>query len=258
MTDKEITICGHGSGNPSLKNLNSYSTNRYNQLASNGKHKGIIEVRRLKALTDDKRPEFSAKYKTIIGRNFYNQNLRDYVYSPYKDGRYYSDCSSSGCATYRAIGYSVSNLNTAGIHTSKLFETVPVKIQNGHITNPEILKVGDAILFVGNDPERPLQIGHVEFVYAVPAVTVAPKEYTVGWNHDEHGWWYATSKTEYVKDRWVLINHHKYYFNANGYAVTGWQKIGDSWYFFENTPGHDYECALYLTDSDGRQKVGYF
>jgi hypothetical protein len=55
-----------------------------------------------------------------------------------------------------------------------LFETVPVKIKNGHITNPEILKVGDAILFVGTDPSRPKQIGHVEFIYTITSTANKP------------------------------------------------------------------------------------
>lgn len=70
-------------------------------------------------------------------------------------------------ATFKKIGYNVSLLNTAGIYNSNLFETVPVTIKNGHILNPEILKVGDCILFIGNDPSRPLQIGHVEYVYEI-------------------------------------------------------------------------------------------
>lgn len=170
ITEKDIIICGHGSGNPSTKNMYTYLESRYKSIAPNGKHKGVVAVRRLKALTDSGRKKFHDTYKTILGRNVYNQSLRSYVYSPYK-GKYYSDCSSSGCATFKKIGYNVSLLNTAGIYTSSLFETVPVKIKNGHITNPEILEVGDAILFVGNDPSRPLQVGHVEFVYEIKATT---------------------------------------------------------------------------------------
>ena len=170
VTEKDIIICGHGSGTPSTKNMYTYLESRYNSVASNGKRKGVVAVKRLKALTDSGRKKFHDTYKTIIGRNSYNQSLREYVYNPYK-GKYYSDCSSSGCATFKKIGYNVSLLNTAGIYTSSLFETIPVKIKNGHITNPEILKVGDAILFVGSDPNRPLQIGHVEFCYEINANT---------------------------------------------------------------------------------------
>ena len=166
VTENNITICGHGSGTPSLKNMNTYLTTRYNSKASNGVRKGIVKVMRLKALTDDNRKRFQTTYGTLLGRNSYSQSLRQYVYTPNK-GRYYSDCSSSGMATFNKLGYKVALLNTAGIYQSSLFEEVKVKIKNGHITNPEILKVGDCLLFKGSDPSRPLQIGHVEFVYQI-------------------------------------------------------------------------------------------
>ena len=164
MRESDIVICGHGSGTPSTKNMEAYLTSRYKQFADNGLRKGLVAVRRLKQMTDSGREKFYDFYKTILGRNIYSQNLRQFVYTPY-GGRYYSDCSSSICATYQQIGYSVSLLNTAGIYTSDLFEDVPVKIEEGHVKNPEVLRVGDCLLFRGNDPSRPLQIGHVEAVY---------------------------------------------------------------------------------------------
>ena len=175
VTEKDITLCGHGSGTPSLKNMYTYLSSRYKQLAKNDKHKGVVSVRRLKALNNSGRKKFASTYKTIIGRNIYNQNLRSWVYTKYKDGKYYSDCSSSGCATFKKIGYNVPLLNTAGIYTSSLFEEVPVKIKDGHITNPEILKIGDAVLFVGDDSSRPKQIGHVEYIYSISEETTTTK-----------------------------------------------------------------------------------
>ena len=171
ITEKDITICGHGSGRPSTKNLYTYTATRYAQKASNGKHKGIVAVRWLKGLTDKDRAKFHDTYKTILGRNYYSQSLRAYVYKPYTNGKYYSDCSSSGIATLAKMGVRFPYyLNTAGIYTNDdFFEDVPVKIKDGHITNPEVLEVADAILYIGNDPARPKQIGHVEWVYAVPA-----------------------------------------------------------------------------------------
>lgn len=171
ITDKDITICGHGSGTPSTKNLHTYSATRYKQLASNGKRKGVVAVRRFKGLDDKKRQKLHDTYKTILGRNRYSQSLRAYVYKPYSNGKYYSDCSSSGIATLEKIGFKFPwYLNTAGIYTNdEYFEDVDVVIKDGHIMNPEVLEVFDAILYVGNDSSRPNQIGHVEWVYAVPA-----------------------------------------------------------------------------------------
>lgn len=181
IKEKDIMICGHGSGSPSTKNMNTYLGYRYGQIATNGKHKGLVKVMRLKAMTDDKRIMFHDTYKTILGRNQYNQNLREYCYTMYK-GKFYSDCSSSGIKTYEKCGYKFPwILNTAGIYKSNLFEEVPVQIKDGHILNPEILKVGDALLFVGNDSSRPLQIGHVEYVYEMPnMVAVKPTKKTDG------------------------------------------------------------------------------
>lgn len=166
VTEKTITICGHGSGNPSTKNMYTYLSQRYSCVASNGVRGGVVCVLRLKALTDDGRKKFVDKYSTILGRNIYSQSLRSYVYKTY-NGKYYSDCSSSICATFAAIGYNVPLFNTAGMYYSSLFEKVPVKIVNGHITNPDILKVGDCLMFAGSDPSRPLQIGHVEAIYKI-------------------------------------------------------------------------------------------
>lgn len=168
ITEKDIKICGHGSGTPSVKNLYTYNSSQYSRYATNGVRKGLVCVRRLKAMTDENRVKFHDAYKTILGRNIYNQNLRQYVYTKNpSNGRYYSDCSSSIMATYKKIGYNVTLLNTAGIYSSDLFETVPVRIEAGHIKNPEILKVADCLLYKGNDSKRPLQIGHVEAVYEI-------------------------------------------------------------------------------------------
>lgn len=171
ITDKDITIAGHGSKRPSIKNLCTYSASRYSNKAKNGVHKGVVAVRRLKGITDANRKKFHDTYKSIVGRNYYSQSLRAFCFKKYKNGRYYSDCSSSGIESYKKIGYSFPWIfNTAAIYTEDdYFEDVPVKIEVGHIMNPEVLEVGDAILYIGNDPKRPKQIGHVEWVYTVPA-----------------------------------------------------------------------------------------
>ena len=173
--ERYFTICGHGYATPSLKRLDDYCTTRYNQIASNGKHKGVVCVRRHKMMVPDLEKKFKNNYETILGRNKYDQSRRSYVYNKAKDGYYYSDCSSSGMATMRdKCGLKIVDekgnswlLNTAAIYNSPSFETVPVEIIDGHIQNPEILNVGDCLLFVGSDPSRPLQIGHVEYIYKI-------------------------------------------------------------------------------------------
>lgn len=87
---------------------------------------------------------------------------------------------------------------------------------------------------------------------------VETPEYTLGWNHDENGWWYADTAHSYKKSAWAVINGHKYRFNQDGYALTDWHEIDGKWYYFEPRAGHPLECALYITDSDGAQSVGTF
>lgn len=251
MKESEIVICGHGSGTPSLKNMYTYLQDRYNQKANNGVRKGLVAVVRFRKFDDAGRKRFHDYYKSILGRNKYSQNLRIYVYHPYKDGKYYSDCSSSGIYTIKEEGYTVPNYNTEAMYKNAIrkdedryFDLVDVKIVNGHVMNPEVLKVGDALLFAGNDPKREKQIGHVEYVYELPNPT-----YDLGWHLDNVGWWYADTPTTYFKNCWQKINHHWYYFKESGYIATEWRKIDEKWYYFE--PSGDLMGALYH-ESDAR------
>lgn len=247
IREQDITIAGHGAGNPSTKNMYSYLESRYSQKAPNGLRKGLVAVRRRKDLDTAKRAAFREAYRSILGRNIYSQSLREYVFKPYK-GAYYSDCSSSGDACYTKAGAETPWLNTAGIYTSSLFETVPVIIEAGHVKNPEILRVGDALLFRGNDPDRPLQIGHVEYIYDTPA------ESSWHWVQDGAGWYYQDADGNNKKG-WEIIEQtdgggkHWYYFNSKGRAVTGVQIIDGARYYFQ--PDGPLECALCITDESG-------
>lgn len=168
MTEREITICGHGSGNPSLKNMYTYLQTRQST-SWNGTNKGLVEVRRF--LTEAQATRFAGHYKTLLGRNIYNQNLRTYVYTAYSNGKYYSDCSSSGDATYKLCGKNIGWINTEGMHYDGA--KVDVRIKDGHIVESDLgkLQPGDALLFRGNS-SRVLNIGHVEYIYEMPTSTV--------------------------------------------------------------------------------------
>lgn len=218
MTEKDITICGHGSNTPSLKNLYSYLDMRWNSTMSNDVRKGLLKVRRLKALcTKEQRQQFHDLYKTILGRNAYNQDLRQHVYTPYK-GRYYSDCSSSGCATYQRCGVQIPLLNTAAMLGSDLFEDVPVSIVNGHIKQPELLLPGDALLFAGNLNRPSLRyVGHVEYIYELPWLL------RTGWEKVDDTWNYLEDGKP-VKDAWRYILGRWYVFDGAG------SMISDAWY----------------------------
>ena len=53
------------------------------------------------------------------------------------------------------------------------------------------------------------------------------------WQKDEQGWWFSNKHNPpYPTLQWGLYRGDYYYFNANGYMVTGWQMIDDHWYYF--------------------------
>lgn len=122
----------------------------------------------------EKRNAVIKKYEEILGRNKYSQSLRDYCYKKYRDGKYYSDCSSSVSYAYKEAGFGFGILNTVGMYQSKKLVDVPVTIKNGVIQNPEVLRIGDMLLFAGTDSGRAYAgyVGHVEMVAKINGSTV--------------------------------------------------------------------------------------
>lgn len=114
----------------------------------------------------EKRVAVRDKYREIIGRNIYSQAKREYCYKKYSDGKYYSDCSSSVSYAYKEAGFGFGILNTVGMYNQigKKFTKVPVEIKNGQILNPEVLCIGDMLLYRGTDSSRPEAVGHVEML----------------------------------------------------------------------------------------------
>lgn len=80
-------------------------------------------------------------------------------------------------------------------------------------------------------------------------------QYAVGWNQDSKGWWYADTPSTYISRAWKDINHCRYYFNAEGYAVKGEQEIDGKIYLFCSAAGHPKECALMVSDKKGAHSI---
>lgn len=82
---------------------------------------------------------------------------------------------------------------------------------------------------------------------------------TEGWRRAADGvrWWYEYAERTWAvgwKDLDSASGKHRYYFDENGYMLTGWQLIDGNWYFFETTKNAD-EGALYRTTDTGIQYV---
>ena len=85
----------------------------------------------------------------------------------------------------------------------------------------------------------------------------AQPKYTVGWHQDDKGWWYADTTYTYVKKSWKLINHHWYYFDANGYMLIGWQIIDGKMYYLQESIDNNCLGACWISDGSGAQSCWY-
>lgn len=64
------------------------------------------------------------------------------------------------------------------------------------------------------------------------------------WIKDKKGWWYKYPDGSFPRNQWQQINGRYYFFNVNGYMLTGWQELDGfgyykerSWYYFDPENG---------------------
>ena len=157
-----------------------------------------------------------------------------------------TDCSALVAVCVNAAGIKVSKDMYTGNERAVLMATGAFDelTDKKYLTSGDYLYRGDILLYTNHHTAVALEDGNMA------------NKYTIGWHQDDRGWWYADTNKSYYRNRWAVINKHKYYFGNDGYALKGWQKIDGDWYYFE--PSGDLESALYVTDYDGRQMVGEF
>lgn len=91
--------------------------------------------------------------RVMIGRNEYSMELDQRVcaLTPYKDGKYYSDCSSFVSACFMAGGYDVGWNNTKSFCTNDLFHSVSIVQSGQYIINADkVLKPADVVIWPGH------------------------------------------------------------------------------------------------------------
>lgn len=203
---------------------------------------------------EPKRQAVCDKYNIIIGRNIYNQNLRDYCYTPYKDGKYYSDCSSSISYAYKEAGYGFGILNTAGMYTSYKLTTIDADIADG-IPDASGLRPGDMLLFAGTDASRPEKIGHVE-MYCGNGIICGH-----GSGNPSYKDLVAYCKSRY--NSWAIGGWRKGLVCVRRYIQddaiqqpepvkkSGWEKGSDGWRFYLGNTGEPVRNSWYM-DTNGK------
>lgn len=70
----------------------------------------------------------------------------------------------------------------------------------------------------------------------------------LGWQEELDGWRYRNSDGSYAKGCFGAVEEIWYYFDAEGYMVTGWQQVGDDWYYFEKD-GHMVTGPAYIAQT---------
>jgi len=61
------------------------------------------------------------------------------------------------------------------------------------------------------------------------------------WVQSGNRWWYANPDGTYPKNGWKTIQSKEYYFDKDGWMVTGWLKIGSTWYYLNPSGERAYD-----------------
>lgn len=204
----------------------------------------------------ERRKKVIEKYRELIGRNIYSQSLRDYCFRQYKDGKYYSDCSSSICYSYKEAGEGFGIHSTAGIYQSSNLVTVDLEIKEG-IPDTTALRPGDMLEFAGDNANRPQRIGHVEMVYSVENGIVILCGHGSGQPSYKEMTAYCRNRYQsYASGGWrkglVCVRRYIQDDIEPNYPdkPSGWQKEADGWRFYLGDTGLCVRNSWYL-DADG-------
>ncbi len=79
-----------------------------------------------------------------------------------------------------------------------------------------------------------LDYSYVDYSKLIIPRTTALKPEDTGWKTDGTHYWYVQENGQILKTAFKTIDGKRYFFDANGYRVTGWAAIGGNRYFFNN------------------------
>lgn len=95
-----------------------------------------------------------------------------------------------------------------------------------------------------------------------PTAPTAPTNDKLGWIKVGANWYYRIGKGinahGFNDIKCKDGNTYRFYFDDKGKMQTGWQHIGDYWYYFNDTVGSGLEGAMYVSDKDGKQSIATF
>lgn len=82
-----------------------------------------------------------------------------------------------------------------------------------------------------------LDYSYKDYSKIITPRTKAKATIVAGWKTDGTNYWYVNSDGTIPKKKFQTISGNRYYFNAKGYRVYGWKKIGGKYYYFTKKTG---------------------
>ncbi len=102
--------------------------------------------------------------------------------------------------------------------------------------------------------------GRLYWVQSFSSMEATPVQGT--WMSSNGRWWYQNPDGSYPTNTWQLIDNEWYYFDAEGWMVTGWEYIGGRWYYMNPSgtmaTGWLYDGGVwYYLHSNGIMATGW-
>ena len=145
--------------------------------------------------------------------------------------------------------------------------TAWVKIENTwYYMNPSSgamqtgwLKLGSTWYYLNADGTMAADTWIGDYYVNADGAWVPGKEKPVDkWINTSGRWWYRHADGSYTKSNWEQIGNQWYYFDKDGWMVTGWLKLSDTWYYMNTSGARVSNCwtwvgnSCYYFDKDGK------
>ena len=121
------------------------------------------------------------------------------------------------------------------------------------------LKLRSTWYYLKSDGTMAADIWIGDYYVNADGAWVPGKEKTVDkWINTSGRWWYRHADGSYIKSNWEQIGNQWYYFDKDGWMVTGWLKLSDTWYYMNTSGARVSNCwtwvgnSCYYFDEDGK------
>ena len=124
------------------------------------------------------------------------------------------------------------------------------------------LKLGSTWYYLNADGTMAADTWVGDYYVNADGVWVPGKEKPVDkWINTSGRWRYRHADGSYTKSNWEQIGNQWFYFDKDGWMVTGWLKLSDTWYYMNTSGARVSNCwtwvgnSCYYFDKDGKMAV---